>query len=91
VAAAKHAAESVTTMPPAGFRRNPAPIAFKSPCSSEFPHRQGQKRVKIPRFARPVARLTAEKMVYMRTIADFPIVRRNIALSTGSRSYALSG
>jgi hypothetical protein len=61
--AAKQAAESVITMPPAGFRRNPALIAAKSMCAADFPYRQGQKRAKMPRFARPAAKPTTEKIV----------------------------
>jgi hypothetical protein len=61
--AAKQAAESVITMPPAGFRRNPALIAIKSPCSAGFPHRQGQKRAKMAGFAQTAARPATEKIV----------------------------
>jgi hypothetical protein len=82
--AAKHAAESVITMPPAGLRRNPALTAFKSPCSADFPHRQGQKRAKFTRFACPASKPAREKMVYMRTIVSFAIVHRSIDLPAGS-------
>jgi hypothetical protein len=61
--AAKQAAESVITMPPAGFRRNPALIAAKSPRCPCFPHRQCQKRAKIRPFAWPAAKPATEKMV----------------------------
>jgi hypothetical protein len=61
--AAKHAAESVITMPPAGLCRNPALIAFKSPCSAGFPHRQGKKSAKMTHFAHPASKPASEKMV----------------------------
>jgi hypothetical protein len=79
-------------MTPAGFRRNPALIALKSPCLPPFPQGHRRKRAKTGRFPSPPRTAATEKMVYMRTIAGFAIVRRNIARrGIGSPSTSLLG
>jgi hypothetical protein len=69
----------MASMTPAGFRRNPALIAFKSPCLPRFRQGHRRKRAKTGRFPHPPRIAATERMVYMRTIVGFAIVRRSIA------------